>query len=55
MMMLVLKKLANAQDLWTVLVARACESVDIQLDVQASLPEITQLVATGEEKLQVPA
>ncbi len=49
------EKLANAQDLWTVLVARACESVDIQLDVQASLPEITQLVATGEEKLQVPA
>jgi len=49
------EKLANAQDLWTVLVARACESVDIQLDVQASLPEITQLVAMGEEKLQVPA
>ncbi len=49
------EKLANAQDLWTVLVARACESVDIQLDVQASLPEVTQLVRMGEEKLQVPA
>ena len=49
------ERLANAQDLWTVLVARACESVDIQLDVQASLPEVSQLVAVGEEKLQVSA
>ncbi len=49
------EKLANAQDLWTVLVARACESVDIQLDVQASLPEIAQLVVMGEEKLQATA
>ncbi|MCF6338140.1 MAG: nitrite/sulfite reductase [Gammaproteobacteria bacterium] len=49
------EKLANAQDLWTVLVAKACESVDIQLDVQASLPEVSQLVAVSEEKLQVSA
>jgi len=49
------EKLANAQDLWTVLVAEACESVDIQLDVQASLPEVTQLMAVGEKELQVSA
>ncbi|NOX93479.1 MAG: nitrite/sulfite reductase [Gammaproteobacteria bacterium] len=49
------EKLANAQDLWTVLVAKACESVDVQLDVQASLPEVAQLVAVGEKKLQVSA
>jgi len=49
------EKLANAQDLWTVLVAKACESVDMQLDVQASLPEITQLIAMAEEKLQASA
>jgi len=49
------EKLANAQDLWTVLVAKACESVDMQLDVQASLPEVTQLIAMAEEKLQASA
>jgi hypothetical protein len=39
------EKLSKAQDLWTVLVAKACESVDAQLNVQTSLPEIAQLVA----------
>ncbi|MBL1278449.1 MAG: nitrite/sulfite reductase [Ectothiorhodospiraceae bacterium] len=47
------EKLANAQDLWTVLVATACESADKQLDVQASLPEVRQLIAVAEEQLQV--
>lgn len=49
------EKLAKAQDLWTVLVAKTCESVDVQLNIQSSLPEVAQLVAVAEKKLQVSA
>jgi len=49
------EKLSKAQDLWTVLVAELCESVDVQLNVQGSLPEVVPLVAVAEKKLQVSA
>lgn len=45
-------KLSKAQDLWTVLVAKACESVDVQLNIQSSLPEVASIVALEEQKLQ---
>ena len=43
------EKLAKAQDLWTVLVAKACETVDTQLNVQSSLPEVSNLVTAPEK------
>jgi len=48
------EKLAKAQDLWTVLVAKACETVDVQLNVQSSLPVIAHLVEVSEDKCQAP-
>ncbi len=42
------EKLAKAQDLWTVLAAKACSEIDVGLDVQASLPEVAHLATTAE-------
>jgi isopenicillin N synthase-like dioxygenase len=37
------QRLADTQDVWTVLVAEACQEIDLQLDLQSLLPEVTQL------------
>jgi sulfite reductase (ferredoxin) len=49
------EKLAAAQDVWTVLVAKYCESVDSALDIQGTLPKVTALEDLVASDIQLSA
>ncbi len=49
------ERLAKAQDVWTVLVAQACENADRQLNVQSSLPAVGPLMSDVEKEAQLSA